>query len=437
MQFNTQLQAEKEKITKNLQEQNELKFKQKEEQLEGLKKKLEEEQALQKQEAEKVLETLKQKENEFKNKEAEFEKKLQEATEEKIKNESLRLQEQYAKQTELAQEEIRAKTTKEFEETINNLNKELNEKSNQVKELNNAKLEIQKLNLEKNELESKIKLEAQMQFNTQLQAEKEKITKNLQEQNELKFKQKEEQLEGLKKKLEEAQRKAELGSQQLQGEVQELAIEEYLKAQFPFDNILEVKKGIRGGDCVQVVHTREIQNCGKIYYESKRSKEFQRAWIEKFKADMVEKGVDVGVMVSEVLPKELDRMGLIDGVYICTFEEFKGLCKILRESIIQLHLARKSQENKSDKMGLLYGYLTSTEFKMQIESIVEGFSQMQSDLDSEKRAMQRIWKQREKQIEKVVENTIAMYGSIKGIAGVSMGNIKALELDSHLLGNEE
>ncbi|PZT48903.1 hypothetical protein B6S12_00995 [Helicobacter valdiviensis] len=387
-QFNTQLQLEKEKIAKDLQEQNELKFKQKEEQLEGLKKKLEEEQTQQKQQMEE-----------------EFTKK---------------------------QEEFRAKTTKEFEETINNLSKELNEKSNQVKELNQAKLEIQKLNLEKNELESKIKLEAQQQFNTQLQLEKEKIAKDLQEQNELKFKQKEEQLEGLKKKLEEAQRKAELGSQQLQGEVQEQAIEEYLKAQFPFDNILEVKKGVRGGDCVQVVHTREMQNCGKIYYESKRTKEFQRAWIEKFKADMIEKGVDVGVMVSEVLPKELERMGLIDGVYICTFEEFKGLSHILREGIIQMHLVKKSEENKSDKMGLLYHYLTSTEFKMQIESIVEGFSQMQSDLESEKRAMQRIWKQREKQIEKVLENTIAMYGSIKGIAGNSIASVKSLELGAFL-----
>ena len=88
----------------------------------------------------------------------------------------------------------------------------------------------------------------------------------------------------------------------------------------------------------------------------------------------------------------------------------------------------KSQENKTDKMSLLYGFLTSNEFKMQREAIVEAFTTMQSDLDSEKRSMQRIWKQREKQIEKVLDNTINMYGSIRGIAGNAIGNIKALEL---------
>ncbi len=135
-----------------------------------------------------------------------------------------------------------------------------------------------------------------------------------------------------------------------------------------------------------------------------------------------------GVLVSEVLPKELDRMGLVDGIWVCTYEEFKGLSAVLREGIIKINLAKKSNENKTDKMNLLYNYLTSTEFTMQVEAIVEGFTQMKSDLESEKRSMNRIWKQREKQIEKVLENTIGMYGSIKGIAGNSVGSVRALEL---------
>ncbi|NLC28313.1 MAG: DUF2130 domain-containing protein, partial [Campylobacteraceae bacterium] len=206
------------------------------------------------------------------------------------------------------------------------------------------------------------------------------------------------------------------------------AIEEYLEAKYPFDTIEEIKKGARGGDCIQVVNTMEARNCGKIYYESKRTKDFQKPWIEKLKADMRDKGADIRVLVTEVLPKELDRLGLVEGVWVCTFDEFKGLSNVLRESIIKINLAKKSKENKTDKMSLLYGYLTSTEFTMQVEAIVEGFTQMQSDLDSEKRSMTRIWKQREKQIEKVLENTIGMYGSIKGIAGNSIGNVKALEL---------
>ena len=144
---------------------------------------------------------------------------------------------------------------------------------------------------------------------------------------------------------------------------------------------------------------------------------------------MREKGADIGVLVTDVMPSDMQRMGLYEGIWICSFEEFKGLSAVLREQIIKIHHAMKSQENKTDKMSLLYGFLTSNEFKMQIEAIVEAFTTMQSDLDSEKRSMQRIWKQREKQIEKVLDNTINMYGSIRGIAGNAIGNIKALELE--------
>jgi hypothetical protein len=215
---------------------------------------------------------------------------------------------------------------------------------------------------------------------------------------------------------------------QLQGEVQELAIEEWLFAQFPLDTIEEIKKGARGGDCVQTVNTRTRQNCGTIYYESKRTKDFQPSWIEKFKTDIREKGANIGVLVTDAMPAGMDRMGLKEGIWICNYEEFKGLCKVLRESIVQLDTALSSQENKGDKMSLLYDFLTSNTFKLQIEAIVEGFTQMQSDLESEKRAMQRIWKSREKQIEKVINNTIDFYGSVKGIAGNAIGEIKALEL---------
>ena len=381
------------------------------------KKKFEEEIALKRIEYKQALDMLKQKEEDIKEQKEKFDEELKKATKELLKQEKQKLQ-----------EELKKEILEEQSESIALLKKELDEKSNQVKELNTAKAQIEQLKRDKEEMESAIMAKAQLALNEQLKIEKEKIQKTVDDQNELKLKQKEEQLDQLKKQLQDTQRKLEQGSQQLQGEVQELAIEEYLQNKYPFDFIEEIKKGVRGGDCIQTVHTREIQNCGKIYYESKRTKDFQKSWIEKFKADMREKGADIGVLVTEVLPKELDRMGLIDGVWICTYEEFKGLSSVLRESIIKINQAKKSEENKTDKMSLLYDYLTSTEFKMQIEAIVEGFTQMQSDLDSEKRSMQRIWKQREKQIEKVLDNTIGMYGSIKGIAGNSIGNVKALEL---------
>ncbi|GAA7188437.1 DUF2130 domain-containing protein [Helicobacter pylori] len=325
-------------------------------------------------------------------------------------------------------EEARKNAFLEQQKGLELLQKELEEKSKQVQELHQKEAEIERLKRENNEAESRLKAENEKKLNEKLDLEREKIEKALHEKNELKFKQQEEQLEMLRNELKNAQRKAELSSQQLQGEVQELAIEEFLRQKFPLDCIEEIKKGQRGGDCIQLVHTREFQNCGKIYYESKRTKEFQKAWVEKLKSDMREIGADVGVIVSEALPKEMERMGLFEGVWVCSFEEFKGLSAVLREGVIQVSLAKKSQENKGDKVNLLYHYLTSSEFSMQVNAIIEGFEQLRADLESEKRAMNRIWKSREKQMEKVFEGTINMYGSIKGIVGNVIGQVKALEL---------
>ena len=382
------------------------------------KKKLEAEIEAKRKEYKTHLDSLKVKEEEFKEQKEKFEEEIKKATQIQLKAERVKLQ-----------ENLRKEILDEQSESMALLQKQLEEKSNQVKELNVAKAQIGQLQREKEEMESAIMAKAELALNEKLKLEKEKIQKATDEQNELKLRQKDEQLRQLQEQLQIAQRKAEQGSMQLQGEVQELAIEEWLKEKYPFDTIDEVKKGARGADCMQIVHTRESQNCGKIYYESKRTKDFQKSWIEKFKADMREKGADIGVLVTDVMPSDMQRMGLYEGIWICSFEEFKGICAVLREQIIKIHHAMKSQENKTDKMSLLYGFLTSNEFKMQIEAIVEAFTTMQSDLDSEKRSMQRIWKQREKQIEKVLDNTINMYGSIRGIAGNAIGNIKALELE--------
>ena len=381
------------------------------------KKQLEAELEAKRKEQEAYFESLRAKEQQLQEQKEKFEEENKKATQIQLKMERARLQ-----------DELRKEILDEQNESVALLQKQLEEKSNQVKELNVAKAQILQLQREKEEMESAITAKAELALNEKLKEEKEKIQKAADEQNELKFRQKEEQLKQLQEQLQIAQRKAEQGSMQLQGEVQELAIEEWLREKFPFDTIDEIKKGARGADCVQIVHTRESQNCGTIYYESKRTKEFQRSWIEKFKADMREKGADIGVIVTDAMPSEMQRMGLYEGVWVCTFEEFKGLSAVLREQLIRIHHVLIAQENKSDKMSLLCHFLTSNEFKMQIEAIVEAFSTMQSDLDSEKRAMQKIWKQREKQIEKVLDNTINMYGSIKGIAGKAVANIKALEL---------
>lgn len=371
------------------------------------------------------------------------ERKKFESKEEKLQEEKLAFEEKKKKENELFQErlesqvkaekkeiekKLKSKLEEEQSEQFELLQKELNKKSEQVKDLNKSKAEIEKLKREKSELKGEIEAESQKKLNELLSSEKEKIRKSEEEKSELKFKELEMKLEAQKKLTEEMKRKQEQGSMQMQGEVQELAIEEWLESIFPLDSIEEVKKGARGGDCIQHIHTRTHQNCGSIYYESKRTKDFQPSWIEKFKADIRNKGANIGVLVTQVMPSDMERMGLKDGIWICNYEEFKGLCSVLRESIIQISTALSSQENKGDKMDLLYEYLTSNTFKMQVEAIVEGFTQMKTDLDSEKRSMQRIWKQREKQIDKVVTNTIDMYGSIKGIAGNAIQSVKALEL---------
>ncbi|WP_154442076.1 DUF2130 domain-containing protein [Helicobacter pylori] len=364
---------------------------------------------------------LEQKEEALKEQEREQKAKFDDAVKQAS---ALALQDERAKII----EEARKNAFLEQQKGLELLQKELDEKSKQVQELHQKEAEIERLKRENNEAESRLKAENEKKLNEKLDLERERIEKALHEKNELKFKQQEEQLEMLRNELKNAQRKAELSSQQFQGEVQELAIEEFLKQKFPLDCVEEIKKGQRGGDCIQVVHTREFQNCGKIYYESKRTKEFQKAWVEKLKSDMREIGADVGVIVSEALPKEMERMGLFEGVWVCSFEEFKGLSAVLREGVIQVGLAKKSQENKGDKVNLLYHYLTSSEFSMQVSAIIEGFEQLRAELEKEKNAMARIWKSREKQMEKVFEGTINMYGSIKGIMGNAIGQVKALGL---------
>jgi hypothetical protein len=309
------------------------------------------------------------------------------------------------------------------------MQEELAQKSEQLKAFNKAKSTIEQLKREKAELKSSIEAESERVLNEKLAQERERIRKQEQENAQLKTAEKEHIIAQLKNQLEEAQRKAHQGSVQLQGEVQELAIESWLREHFPLDEVQEIKKGARGADCLQTVHTATRRNCGSIYYESKRTKEFQPVWVEKFKDDIRGNGADVGVLVTQAMPADMERMGLRDGVWICNFHEFKGLCLALRETVIQVSLAGSTQENRGDKMVMLYDYLTSNEFRYQVEAIVEGFTQLKLDLDNEKRAMQGIWKKREKQIDKVLLNTNQMHGSIRGIAGAAVQPVKLLELE--------
>lgn len=364
-----------------------------------------------------AMDEFKAKEEAFKDQQEKFDEKLRDGVSIQLKAERQKLSDTLKKQI-----------LDEQSESMALLQKELAEKSEQVKELNRSKAEIEQLKRAITEAEEVAKLKAEQVLTERLKEEKEKIHKLVDEQNELKLKEKDKQLEDQKKLIEEMKRKAEQGSMQLQGEVQELAIEEWLSIQFPFDTISEVKKGAFGADCLQIVHTREAQNCGVICYESKNTKSWSQEWIKKFKSDMVNSKADIGVLVTSVYPKEMDRMGFVDGVWVCSLEEFKGSVSLLRQSLITTHQATKREENRTDKMSLLYSYLTSNEFNLQLNSIVHGFMNMQEELEKEKRSLMASWKRRQKLIDGVLANTTEMYGSLQGIAGSAISHIEALEL---------
>jgi hypothetical protein len=325
---------------------------------------------------------------------------------------------------------IKEQIKDETSEEMKLLQNELNEKSNQVKELHKTKAEMEKLKRDNSEIEDRIKAESEKKLNERLEETKLKIKKEAEEKSILKLKEKDEQLEQLQRKLEDAKRISEQGSMQIQGEAQELAIEEWLQSQFKYDNIEEIKKGAFGADCTQTVNERDIQNCGVICYESKNTKTWNNEWITKLKQDMLRVKGDIGVLVTQVMPNNMERMGFYNGIWVCTYEEFRGSSSLLRDGLIRVHKKMQTQENKTDKMSLLYNYLTSSEFNMQFNTIVDGFIKMQGELDKEKRSIQSAWKRRQKIIDGVISNTTEIYGSLHGIAGNSIGNIKSLEYDN-------
>jgi hypothetical protein len=283
-----------------------------------------------------------------------------------------------------------------------------------------AELEV---TLQRQLIEERGKLQEQL-------AKEEAEKNNLKEQQfAMRTKELEKQIEDQKKLVEEMRRKQEQGSMQLQGEVQELMLEELLQTTFPFDKIEEVGKGVRGADCIQVVRNQFGNESGKIIYESKRTKDFANEWIEKLKSDMRTLGADVAIIVTQTLPKDMDRFGEKDGVYICTFTEVRSVALLLRNALLKIAEAKKSQENKGDKMVMLYDYLISSEFSEQWKAIREGFMSMKLSIQKERDTMEKLWKAREKQLEKVLLNAAHIKGSVEGIAGADAVNLSITGTD--------
>lgn len=326
----------------------------------------------------------------------------------------------------LEQEAIK-KAASEMEQHMAMLNKELTEKSQKLKESQGKELELLQKEKQVREREESLKLELEKQLLERQKEIEDRVKKMESERSDLKIKELEKKLSDQVELAETMRRKAEQGSMQLQGEVLELALEDLLRTTFPYDTIEEVAKGVRGADCVQLVKNNLGQSCGRIIYESKRTKAFTMEWIEKLKKDMRAQQADIAVIVTEVLPRDMDAFGFKDGVWVCRFSEVKPLAFLLRDSLLKIHTALVSQENKGDKMQMLYDYLTANEFRQNIGAVVEGFMALRKGIISEKMQMEKIWKEREKQLDKVLLNTTQFYGSIKGIAGNAVDDLKMLE----------
>lgn len=348
--------------------------------------------------------------------------------EEKRKRTNEIVQERISQGVKKKEEELSRKVREEMQEKLEFLQSQSKKQADQITEMRRKELEMMKKEAEFKEKEAALELKIEKELLEKKQHIESKAREEEAEKSQLKMREYEKKLDDLNKQLHEAQKKAQQGSMQLQGEVQELVLEEELARLYPFDETVDVPKGHRGADVIQKVHNDLGQQCGTIIIESKRTKAFSQDWIEKLKADQRELGADIPLLITETMPKELKKFGQLKGVWICHFNEWKSVIFVLREMLIRMNSVKSAQTNKGDKMEILYDFLTGPEFKGQLQAIVEGFITMQEDLNKEKRAMARLWNTREKQIEKVILNTTHMYGSIRGIAGNAIGTIKQLEL---------
>lgn len=336
----------------------------------------------------------------------------------------IQLQEEKNKTQKETEEFLRKSISSDFENKLRIAEQSSKDNEEKLKEARRNELEF----LKKEQLLLSKEQDLDLQLQKMLLEERSKLSEIIRKEEtekillketeyQLKNKELEEKLDTQKKLVDEMKRKAEQGSMQSQGEAQELLLEDLLRQSFPYDTIEEVGKGVKGADCILIVRNQFGQECGKIIFESKRTKDFSNEWIEKLKTDLRNTQADIAVIVSQAMPRDLDRFGQKDGVWVCNFSEVKALTQVLRDSILRIAQATKGQENKGDKMHMLYDYLTSTEFSEQWKAIREGFMSMKLSIQKERDAMEKLWKQREKHLEKVLLNAAHIRGSVEGIAG--------------------
>lgn len=347
---------------------------------------------------------------------------------------SKKLAEEKTRLRDAVEADLRNAIAADFENQLRLLQESNRQSDEKLKDARKKELEYLQKEQELLTKEQELQLTIQKQLIAGRQALSEQIRKEESErialretEFQLKLRELEKQLDDQKKLADEMKRKAEQGSMQLQGEAQELLLEEILREHFPDDLIVEVGKGMEGADCMQIVRNRAGLEYGKIIFESKRAKGWNNNWVEKLRNDMRSQQADLAILVTQVFPRNMECFGERDGIWICSFREVSGLAAALRNAIIRVAESKRAEENKGEKMQMLYNYLTGIEFRQQVEAIVEGFVSMKNSITRERIQMEKLWKEREKQLEKVLINTSGLYGSVKGIAGSSVSTIPLLE----------
>ncbi len=324
----------------------------------------------------------------------------------------------------------RKKALAEQAEANKALQDELAEKAGKLAEANKKELELLKRQRELAEKAENIELEIERKMAVERKKIAAEAADKASAEQLLKMREKDDLIKAMQDQVENLKRRAELGSQEAQGEALEVELKELLEREFPFDRIEEVKKGARGADVVQVVHNSSGKECGKILWESKNTKEFQKLWIEKLKKDQQQAQAEIAVLMSVALPGDVKSFGLYEDIWVCDYKSAAGLACALRQGVIEANRQKAITAGRDSIKDVIYNYVTSREFALHISSVVDSYKQMQEDLESEKRAMGRIWKKREKQIVTVLDNVSGLYGSIEGIVGSqkTLGAIDGMEL---------
>jgi hypothetical protein len=336
-----------------------------------------------------------------------------------------RLKQQLSEAEKKASQKLEGK----YADQLKELQGALEEKDAAIKTFREQELELRKRQRKLEEDRASLELEVARKLDREREKIREEVSKKTAEQHRLKDMEKDKVINDLRASLEDMKRKAEQGSMETQGEVLEQDFEAQLKAFFVHDDIQPVPKGIRGADLVQTVRTPMGGECGVLLWETKNTKAWGAQWIPKLKDDMIETRASIAILVSVVLPEGIGRFGQVDGVWVSDPLCAIPLAAALREQLTAISRERTASIGKSEKMEALYQYLAGVEFKQKIEGIVEAFTSMQDQLNRERRAMEKHWKQREKEIERVVKNTVGLYGDMQGIIGGQIPAIPALELD--------